>query len=115
MRKNSLQPSKRGELAPEKEPAEQKRCLADQNAGKHRSFDANESDEPACRRGYAYGEWNVVERTAWKKDQLGDDRCKNCCRHRARPDNDFRIFIEPASQHQSECTPKFIRQKPDQD
>ena len=33
MRKNSPQPSKRDELATEQETAEQKRCLADQNAG----------------------------------------------------------------------------------
>jgi hypothetical protein len=74
MRRNSQPPSKRCELAPEQETAEQEHRLADNNGGKHRPFDANEGNKPARRCGYAYGKRNVVERTAWKNDELGDDR-----------------------------------------
>ena len=115
MRRNSRPPWKRRELAPEQETAKQEYCLADKNGGKHRPFDANEGNKPARRCGYAYGKRNVVERTAWKKDELGDDRRKNGCCHRARPNDDLRVFIEPASQHQPERPPDFIGQKPDQD
>src|SRR5262250_3289222 len=105
MRRNSPPPSKQCELAPEQEAAEHEHRLANKNGGEHRPPDANEGNKSARRCGYAYGKWNVVERTAWKKDELGDDRRKNGCRDRARPDDDLRVFIEPASQHQPEHPP----------
>src|SRR5215472_7477095 len=83
MQRNSRPPSKRRELASEQEAAEQEHRLADKNGGKYRALDANEGNEPARRCGYAYGERNVVESTAWKEDEFGNDRRKNCRRHGA--------------------------------